>query len=162
LSVEEQGKILHRRLNGTTGNDSFNQFANMFLVRSNMDLDFGIALCTANPAIAKKKFVPCFPNSYRPTVKEFLDQVALQVSGTWSYDSSGKFLDDRTSAPTDSHELVFYEFKPVNRKKPYHIELSSGWTSSDKGSWTMFSPPNFPVGLDIYEAGTYSADDPAA
>jgi hypothetical protein len=55
--------------------------------------------------------------------------------------------------------LAIFEFKKANREKPYAVTCAKGWTSVDKGCWTKFAPPDFPVGMDIYEVGEYSCDD---
>jgi hypothetical protein len=56
-------------------------------------------------------------------------------------------------------DLAIFEFTPAERERPFIVDLAEGWTSMDKGHWVMYIPPNFPVGMDIYEMGTYSSDE---
>ena len=48
--------------------------------------------------------------------------------------------------------------KPANRK-PFTINLADKWLAEDRGIYNGYKPPTFPVGMDIYYYGVYSADD---
>jgi hypothetical protein len=51
---------------------------------------------------------------------------------------------------------VNIHFQRAKRKKPFSVKLAEDWKMQDKGHWVMYSPPDFPVGMDIYEFGRYS------
>jgi hypothetical protein len=86
----------------------------------------------------------------------------LQTFSQWKYDPSSKYLDSKVEHPQPVEGLAMFEFTPVKREKPFDVTLAKGWKAEDKGHWTMYIPPIFPVGMDIYEMGTYSVDDPLA
>lgn len=52
-----------------------------------------------------------------------------------------------------------FEFVKAESRKPYEITLAKGWQSEDHGNWVLCKPPTAPVGMDIYQMGTYSCDD---
>src|SRR5438132_14211107 len=43
--------------------------------------------------------------------------------------------------------------------KPFSVTIPDKWTSRDMGVWMGYAPPTYPVGMDIYDFGTYSTDD---
>ena len=147
-------------MNGRMG-DSFNKNTNMFLAMSRIDVQYGVGLMTSSKEIAGLPLQSPFPQSYRPTLREFLDAIALQTSADWKYDPSSKYLQSNVEHEKPVDDLAMFEFTPSKRKKPFEITIANGWKSIDKGNWVMFVPPSFPVGLDIYEMGTYSCDDKA-
>ena len=97
----------------------------------------------------------------RPTLREFLDTIALQTSSQWKYDPSDKYLHSEVEHKTPVDDLAIFEFTPAKREKPFRIKLANGWKPIDKGNWVMYVPPSFPVGMAIYEMGTYSCNDKA-
>lgn len=157
LSDEQQKRLLDERLDGGMGN-SFSQFSNMFLVMSRIKLPCGIGLMTPSREIAKTELQPIFPDFYRPTLREFLDVIALQTSSQWKYDPTSKyFKSDVESGPVEG--LAMFEFTKIDREKPFQVTLPRGWKAVDKGNWMMYIPPVCPLGMDIHELGTYSSDD---
>jgi hypothetical protein len=158
LSEQELEQLLGERLNGGMG-ESFSKFANMFLVSSMINGPRRLALVTSSPEIAKAELQPLFPRSYEPTLREFLDAIALQTKSNWKLDDSGKYIKDETGGAAPFDDLPVFEFSPAKRAKPFEITLADGWKSKDQGHWLMLSPPSFPVGLDVYEMGTYSIDE---
>ncbi|MCE9547257.1 MAG: hypothetical protein K8T25_17435 [Planctomycetia bacterium] len=157
LTPEQQDEFLKTRLSGAMGN-KFHQFSNMFLVTSRINLPMGVGLMTSSREVADADLRSPFPESYQPTMREFLDTIALQSHAQWKYEPTGKYIDtDEPNRPIQ--DLAVYEFTPVKRVKPFKVTLAEGWKSEDKGNWVMLIPPSFPVGMDIYEMGTYSTDD---
>jgi hypothetical protein len=153
-------QLLNKRLNGGMGN-TFAQFANMFLVSSRLQLNRAIALATSSRETAEAPLQSPFPRFYKPTLREFLDAIALQTFSQWKYDSSDRHIQsDKQIPPTD--RPVIFEFTPTKRHKPFAVTLPKGWKCEDQGNWLMLIPPSAPVGLDIYEMGTYSCDDKAS
>jgi hypothetical protein len=158
LSKEQQDDLLKQRISGGMG-PTFSDFANVFLVLSRLKLSYGVGLMTTAKEIAAAELQSPFPKSYEPTLRELLDAIALQTFSQWKYDPSGKFFQSDVKGEAPVADLAFFEFTKAERRKPYEVDLAKGWKSVDKGNWTMFVPPSFPVGLDIYEVGSYSADD---
>ncbi|MFH1022858.1 MAG: hypothetical protein V1809_05675 [Planctomycetota bacterium] len=157
LAKEQQDKLLQGRLDGGMEN-SFRQFSNMFLVMSRMKLAYGVGLMTSSPEIANTELHTVFPEFYKPTLREFLDMIALQTSSTWKYDPTSKYFEsDVESKPVE--DLAMFEFTKTKREKPFQVTLPKGWKANDKGNWMMFVPPIFPLGMDIHELGSYSSDD---
>ena len=157
LTKSEQNKLLRRRLDGQMGLP-FKAFANMFIVKSNLQgLGYTVGLMADSKTIADADLTSPFPEFYKPRLDEFLDAIALQTKSQWKYDPTDKYVrsDAPDSKPID-HIAVFEFREQKARPKPYHVKLAEGWKAEDKGSWTMYVPPSFPVGMDIYEMGTYS------
>lgn len=157
LTAEQQDRLLNARLNGGMGY-SFSQFANMFLVSSRIKFGTGIGLMTSSAEIAEAPLQSPFPENYKPTLRQFLDTIALQTSSDWEYDPSGKFIQGDFDRETPIDGLAIYEFKKTERDKPFEITLEEGWEAIDKGNWVMHVPPSFPIGMDIYELGEFSSD----
>jgi len=167
LGAAELEQMLQHRLNGSLGHE-FKQFANMFFVRSNLDIGRCVGLSTHDGDIASTELQPVFPDFYKPTLRELLDAIALQTSSAWSYRKQDQFIlsevDEKKPAAEqkpDSNVIVFH-FQKARRAKPYQVILAKGWKSEDRGHWTACIPSTASVGMDIYEAGTYSAKDKAA
>ena len=157
LSQEQQDSVLKERLDGGMGN-TFRQFSNMFLVMSRINLPYGIGLMTSSQEIANAELQSVFPAFYKPTLREFLDVIALQTSSEWRYDPSSKyFKSDVESGPVEG--LAIFEFTKAKRDKPFEVTVPKEWKAIDKGSWMMYVPPMFPLGMDIHELGSYSSDD---
>ena len=155
---DELEQLLATRLKGGMG-DSFGQFANMFLVSSRIQMGTGIGLTTSNKSLASLPLQSPFPESYKPTLREFLDSIALQTFSEWKYDSTNKYLKDEGKKDALIERLAIFEFSKTKRAVPYAIELAGKWKAFNKGNWVMHVPPSFPVGMDIYQMGTYSSDD---
>lgn len=157
LTPEQQERLLDARLDGGMSY-SFSQFANMFMVSSRLHLGIGVGLMTSSPEIANSPLLSPFPPSYKPTFRELLDAIALQTFSEWKYDPTSKYFHSDVEHDQPVDDIALFEFAPSRRTKPFEVTLASGWKDIDKGNWVMHVPPSFPVGLDIYEMGTYSSD----
>lgn len=157
LTSDEQNELLKQRSNGGLGY-SFEQFANMYVVSSMLNLGQMVGLMTQSETIEKTKLFPAFPSSYKPTFREFLDAIAVQTSSQWNYDPTNKFVKSEKKKE-EPMKVALFEFKEVPREKPWELTIAKDWKQADRGGWVMFVPPQFPVGMDVYECGTYSADD---
>ena len=155
LTAEQQAELLGFRLKGGIGG-TFGRFANAFMVSSRLALGTGVGLMTSSKAIAETPIFTPFPDSYKPTLREFLDTLALQTHSKWKYDPSSKYFksDIELKGPVDG--VAIFEFTKTKREKPFEITLAKGWKASDEGTWVMYVPPSFRVGMDIYQMGTYS------
>ena len=159
LSEEKLTSILAHRLEGSIGY-TFAQFSNMFLVRSQSDLPCAVALSASNDDIAKTELMPVFPGSYRPTLKEFLDAIALQTHAKWSYATESKNLQSSSNQPLDG--VACFDFTPGESGLCFEVQIPAGWKLVDGGNRLMCVPPSFPVGVDFYEMGRYSFAGDAA
>lgn len=159
ISDEQLKALLARRVKGGFVGHSFRGFANMFLVSSMLNLGHGVGLMTESPEIAKHEFSPGYPDFYEPTLHEFLDSIALQTGSEWKFEKTGKFVQSDAEVKKPIEGLAIFEFTKAKRAKPYDLALAAGWKAEDQGNWVMHVPPTFPVGLDIYELGTFTADD---
>ncbi|MEA3208709.1 MAG: hypothetical protein QOE70_1766 [Chthoniobacter sp.] len=160
LPPAELDQILQHRLNGGLS-DKFKQFANMFFVRSGLDTGWNVGLSGADDEIARTELQPVFPQFYKPTLRELLDTIALQTFSTWSYRKEDQFLGSKANEKEDRSDIIIVHFQKTQRAKPYEVTLATDWKSEDRGHWTACIPPSAPMGMDIYETGTYSAKDKA-
>ncbi|QDV18215.1 hypothetical protein Pan153_28720 [Gimesia panareensis] len=157
LTPKQLKELLQQRVKGSIGY-SFRQFANMFLVSSRLQLGTGVGLMTPDQEIAKIPLLSPFPASYRPTLREFLDSIALQTYSKWKYDPSSRYFKSEIDHKGPFEGLAIFEFTKTKREKPFEVKLAKGWKANDEGTWVMYVPPSFRVGMDIYEMGTYSSD----
>jgi hypothetical protein len=156
-SPAQQEQLLGRRLEGGMSG-SFGQHANMFLVMSRIHLGCGVGLVTPSKEVAEAELQSPFPEAYKPTLREYMDAIALQTFSTWKYDPSSTYFKSDIQGGPPVRDLAIFEFTRTQRAKPYQVTLAEGWKAIDKGSWLMLVPPKFPVGMDVYEMGTYSSD----
>jgi hypothetical protein len=160
LTDSELAALLSHRLEGGM-QGTFAQFSNRFFVGSGIQLPKAIALAAKSERVAATPLNSPFPTSYKPTLREFLDAIALQTISEWSYTTEDVVhRSGKPSGPID--HIAAFQFIFRQRAKPYGFTLAEGWKGVDKGNWLMLSPPDFPVGLDIYEMGVYSAEDKEA
>lgn len=153
---ERLAELLSGRIDGGIGG-SFSSFAKQFLVMSRLQIGPGVGIMTASREVSQTELQPVFPEFYHPTLRELFETVALQSKSEWKYDPTGKFFN--SNVPGAVADLALFEFAPAKREKPYEVTLADGWKSQDQGHWLMLIPPDFPVGLDIYEVGTYSTEE---
>lgn len=168
LSQADIDSLLKSRLNGGLGY-TFSLYANQFFVGSALQLEKSVSLGSRSEKICEKRLMPVFPESYKPTLKELLDAIALQTNSDWKYNPVGDFVSvskepggpPKKVEEKDGLDIAVFEFtESTDRQKPYSIEMAPGWASQDMGHWTKYNPGStFPVGMDIYEMGTYSVDD---
>ncbi len=161
LTAEQQERLLGARLTGEM-QYSFRQFANMFIVLSQLDLGCCVGLMTSSQEIADTKLQSPFPRFYKPTLREFLDALALQTFSQWKYDPTSKYFRSIDKQESPVNGLAIFEFTRTEREKPFEVTLATGWMAVDRGNWLMLVPPTFPLGADIHEMGTYSSDDKEA
>ncbi|MDX1986551.1 MAG: hypothetical protein SFV17_07680 [Candidatus Obscuribacter sp.] len=160
MTADELEKLLKTRLDGRLS-FLFRQFANMFVVKSTIELGKTVALATTSNLIEYAELESVFPVSYKPRLQELLDAIALQTGAKWVYDPTGNFIRSTSRLKKPISDIVVFEFSKVERKRPIQVILAKGWTATDRGHWIMCVPPTAPVGMDIYELGRYSCDDKA-
>ena len=158
LTEEQQAHLLSARIPGGMG-QSFRSLSNVFFVQSHIELGIGVGLMTSSSEVARSMLQSPFPKAYLPTLRELLDAIALQTFSEWKYDPTSHYVESTVDEDKPTEDLAIFEFKPIHRKKPFKIKLAEGWKSEDRGNWLMCSPAAFPVGMDVYEMGTYSSDD---
>jgi len=148
--------ILQERLDGSLG-DTFSQFSNMFLVRSQQELTRAVVLSASDGAVSETILMPVFPSSYQPTLREFLDAIALQTNAEWKYVTESKALHSNSQTPLDG--VACFEFTQSKKSNlTFSIKVPGGWVIRKGGNRLMCVPPSFPVGIDFWEVGTYSLE----
>lgn len=155
LPPEKLAALLTKRLDGGLGH-TFDRFANMFLVKSQFDLPVAVGLTTPADSVAQIELMPVFPASYRPTLKEFLDAIALQTGTEWKYVTESKSLRSNSKDSTPVSGVACFEFTPGESRLDFTIRVPAGWTIRDGGNRLMCSPSTFPVGIDFWDVGGYS------
>ncbi len=161
LNAKELDQLLKRRVRGGLGY-TFTQFANMFMVTSNLGTGKCVGLQSRDKDILATELQGVFPDSYHPTLAELLDAIALQTFSKWSYIEKDQTImtDEKDEAkPHDGVVVItFSRLSPAGpRKKPFEVTPAKGWKHEDRGNWETYIPPIAPVGMDIYEMGRYSA-----
>lgn len=138
ISEKEQKTLLATRLEQSPIQGTFNSLGS-FLFSFN-----DLAIHTDHKEIGIIKLGSPFPSDYKPTWKEVFDTVATQTQTSWSYDAKRNY----------------WLFTPVKDALSYNIKIPDGWTSRNQGIYVSYKPPTFPVGMDIYQLGSYSAEKP--
>ena len=161
LSKAELDKFLNQRFEGRIGN-KFGQFSNVFLITSNIQLGTGIGLTTKDKKLPKLPLEPGFPTTYKPTVREFLDAIALELASRWRYDEEDQIMKS-SSPPSEKpvENLVIFDFAPVDTPMPFSMKPAKGWKTVRRTNWIMYVPPNFPIAMDLHVLGTVTSDDKA-
>ena len=155
LSDEQLAKLLDQRVPAGLGLP-FGRLQKMSLVGNKENAGRPLALVTGSEKIAKTMLRSNYPGFYKPTLREFFDSIAWQSFSNWKYDPGNKYVDDK-SKDKKSNSLVAFEFFEEKRRKPYEVNLASGWSTKDNGNWVMCTPPGATVGMDIYEIGKFSS-----
>ena len=146
----------------------FIQFTQMLLVpiqpRSGAKRDGqAISLASTSDKIAKTFLRSPFPEFYRPTLRQFLDEIAWQTNSNWKYNADEKNAQKKLEGnKQDIKQVAIFDFSEAERAKPYEITMAHGWTKADKGSWVMYSPAGSDTSMDVYEMGTYTSQDKSA
>jgi hypothetical protein len=159
LDSAAQAKLLNKRIDSSLG-DSFGQFSNMFFVRSKIETDTCVGLASEVDGIVERKLMPAFPSSFKCTLRELLDAIALQTNTQWRYKDEDQVVtsDSPGKAPTDG--VVIFSFVAAEHVPPFEMTPAKDWKMVERGSWTMFVPPTAPMGMDFHVCGKLSADTP--
>ena len=137
LTSAQQRKFLSARLPTGVITGTFGAFGSLlFAVKQ-------VAIHTADAEIGKTELHSPFPDFYKPTWKELFDTIAAQTQSSWQYDL------DRN----------YWVFAKPKRAKPFAVTIADKWTADDRDIYISYRPPTYPVGMDIYCYGSYSADD---
>lgn len=136
LTKEEQKEFLAQRTDTVRLNGTLNS------VIKSLYTFWNVVIHSDLKEIGQIKLASPFPSFYKPTWAEIFDTIATQTETSYSYDSS------------KSYWLFSKPSKPL-----YTINIADGWTSANSGIYVGYKPPAYPVGMDIYQFGTYSDDD---
>lgn len=158
LSPFELNQVYGRRMVAELG-CPFYQFSKIFIVSSPLKLKYSVLLGSQSPIILSKPLMNFYPNFYRPTFKEILDQIALQTGSSWHYQPNKEKYKAKLDLYQPSHEVLVFEFNQANRSPSFKLKLAPGWRKTVKPNSVMFIPPTCPMGLDIYDIGTFSTDE---
>ena len=137
LTAQQQQAFLAERLPGPVIKGSFSAWGSFLFAA------LGVAIHTDDALIAKTELRTPFPDFYKPTWKEELDTIAAQTESSWKYDPA----------------RGYWVFAKPKTSKPFAITIAPKWTTDDHEIFTSYRPPSYPVGMDVYYYGSYSADD---
>lgn len=139
MTQAEQDSLLSSRAPTSQFGGTFSSYGSLLFAARN------IALHTESDVIGSSKLGSPFPDFYLPTWREIFDSIALQTRSKWKYDPSRNYW-------------VFSEGSLPNG---YSLSLADGWQFRDEGIFIKYTPPKYPVGMDIYRMGSYSSADPS-
>lgn len=138
ISAEAQKELLATRLDQSPIRGNFGSLGSWLYTFHDL------AIHTDHKEIGDIKLGSPFPNGYKPTWREVFETVATQTRTTWAYDAKRNY----------------WLFTPTEFSPAFDIKIADDWTSKNMGIYIGYKPSTFPVGMDIYQLGTYSADDP--
>jgi hypothetical protein len=160
LSKGELEHLLNQRLNGSLGHTLI-PFANMFFVRSKMDLDTSIGLTCDSKDAEQYQLENAFPSTYRPTLRELLDAIAMQTKTHWSYNAKDQVAKSDRADEKEVAGIVNFVFEPAETALGYGMTVPKDWIAYDRTNWIMYVPPIAPVAMDLHISGRLSAQDKA-
>jgi len=160
MSQPDLNKLLAQRLNGDIG-FKFKAFSNEFFVRSKLDVGKSIGLMARTPAIAETDLESAFPSTYKPTLKEILDAIAMQTKTHWVYDPKKQVVMSDKPLDKELEGIVDFEFTPAVQSLPFEIKPARGWKAEEHTNWIMYIPPIAPMAMDFHVSGKLSAPDKA-
>lgn len=137
LTEKQQKELLSGRMQSGAITGTFDSYTSLLFALND------IAMHTEDGEINNTKLNSPFPNFYKPTVQQLFDTIALQTKSSWKYDA----------------QRDYWVFAKPAIQKPYSLTLADKWTSRDMGIYTGYAPATFPVGMDVYYYGVYSADE---
>jgi hypothetical protein len=137
LTEKQQKELLSGRMQSGAITGTFDSYTSLLFALND------IAMHTEDGEINSTRLNSPFPASYKPTVRQVFDTIALQTKSSWKYDA----------------QRDYWVFAKPTIQKPYSITLAGKWTSQDMGIYTGYAPATFPSGMDVYYYGIYSADD---
>ena len=137
LSEAEQKALLAKRVVSSPIRGTFSSLGSLLYALNDL------AIHADDKEIGAIKLGSPFPADYQPTWKEVFDTVALQTRTTWSYDAKRNY----------------WLFTPARDTARFSVKIADGWTSRNEGIYIGYTPPTFPVGMDVYQLGGYSAAD---
>ena len=159
LSAAAQEKLLNTRMNSGLG-EKFGQFSNMFFVRSKLDTDTFVGLSSEVEGISERELMPAFPSSYKCTLRELLDVIALQTNTKWLYQEDRQVMGSDSPDKKTADGIAIFTFVATERKPQFEMTPAKDWKMVEHASWTMFVPPTAPMGMDFHVGGKLSADTP--
>lgn len=135
---DKQKAFLAKRLEKSPIGGNFDSLGNRLFAF------FDVAIHTDAKGIGEMKLASPFPSIYKPTWKEVFDSIAIQTQTVWAYDKKREY----------------WVFTPADVSPSFSIKVADKWTSQNRGIYIGYKPPDYPVGMDIYQMGTYSAENP--
>lgn len=137
LTQAQQKAFLSERLPNGALTGSFGSYGSLLFAVVD------VAIHTDDKEIGAAALNSPFPEFYKPTWKELFAAIALQTQSSWKYDAARNY----------------WVFAKLIAAKPFAVTLADKWTATDRGIYVGYKPPTFPVGMDIYYYGVYSADN---
>ncbi|MEZ4490613.1 MAG: hypothetical protein R3F51_23810 [Cyanobacteriota/Melainabacteria group bacterium] len=134
----------------------FYRFAQIFATASETRLKYSVVIASEDRLIEAHPLSDFYPNFYRPTLKETLDQIALQTGSSWRYLKEHKKYDTKLKDYRPHKEVVLFEFTKRDLKPTFKLKLAEGWRQRIKNNSVMYIPPDCPIGLDVFDIGSFS------
>ncbi|HMO20325.1 MAG TPA: hypothetical protein PKC98_05090 [Candidatus Melainabacteria bacterium] len=134
----------------------FYRFAQIFAIASATRLKYSVVVASDDRLIEAHPLTDLYPKFYRPTVKEILDQIALQTGSRWQYLKEHQKYDSKLKDYSSHKPVMLFEFKKSELKPTFKLKLATGWRQRIKNNSVMYIPPNCPIGLDIFDIGSFS------
>ncbi len=159
LDAAAREKLLNTRINSSLG-QTFGAFSNMFFVRSKLDTDTCVGLSSDVEGISERELMPAFPHSYKCTLRELLDVVAMQTNTKWAYREESQVMGADSPDKKTADGIAIFSFVAADVKPKFEMTAAKGWKKIEHSSWTMFVPPTAPMGMDFHVGGKLSADTP--
>lgn len=108
LDAAAREKLLNTRINSSLG-QTFGAFSNMFFVRSKLDMDTCVGLSSDVEGISERELMPAFPHSYKCTLRELLDVIAMQTNTKWAYREESQVMGaDSPDKKTADGIVIFF------------------------------------------------------
>ena len=158
LNPQELDSLLQKRIKFNT-QGIFMNFAGKFAALSALQCDYCLFLTTDSDKIKTTKLVSVYPEFYKPTLQEFLDNVAAQTKATWEHTSDEKKLDSEIKELNLTKDVAAFKLTTTDSTNTYEIDLAPDWKVEDRGMIDSYKPKICPIGLDIYDLGLFSTDD---
>ena len=157
LSKEKLDKLLDKRV-GFKLKSPFIRLANAILVQSADHFDYCIYPVSSNKKVNYHPLIDTNPSFYKPTLRQYFDTIAIQTGTRWKYSNDESLLTDETKKLPIKKDVVAFTFEKHKRVMPFSVDLARGWKNKDMGLMMKITPPECPIGLDIFELGTFTSD----
>ncbi|MEW6363530.1 MAG: hypothetical protein AB1714_02705 [Acidobacteriota bacterium] len=135
LTPEQQRVFLASRAPSGSMTGSFSSFASLLYAMQE------VVIHSSDSRINATVLASFFPDFYKPTWREYLDDIARQSKCSYSHDA----------------QTGYWVFSEPENSLPYSVDLAEGWTCHDEGRYVGYAPRGAPVGMDLYMLGEYSA-----
>lgn len=159
LGEETRNKILSKRVDFTLISP-FERLSKTILSLSQDQFEYAIYPVALETKVKYRRMLPTNPLFYKPTLRQYLDNIATQTLTRWSYTKDSEVLDKSIEDIEVKKPILAFQFseKGVKKELPYSIKMVKGWSSQNIGLILKMHPEECPIGLDIMNLGQFSSD----